>query len=155
MSNLNQDQNSEMLCWHCTKATEALVCNQCGKIQPPMNKDYYALIGVPVSFGVDLVYLEKKYLQLQKQIHPDLFVDKSMRERRYASQQSSMANQAYEVLKDPVQRGHYLLKIMDKDYQENQSSTFRDQEFLMTLMMEQEAIENVPIPPEAAQAPEL
>jgi molecular chaperone HscB len=142
MSSHNQDQNVEVRCWHCERATDTLLCTQCGKIQPPSQKNFFALLGLPASFSLDLGYLENKYLQLQQLIHPDRFVGKSVREKRYASQQSSLVNQAFETLKDPIQRGYYLLKILDKNYREDEKQTYDDQEFLMTLLMEQESIES-------------
>lgn len=138
------------MCWSCHQATDMPQCLACGKIQPPSQNDYFELFTLPASFRIDLDYLEKKYLQLQQQVHPDRFVGQSIREKRYASQQSSLLNQAYEVLKDPIQRGHYLLQIMDKSYQEHADQGFQDQDFLMMLLMEQEVIEGT-IDPEHLQ----
>lgn len=117
-------------------------CQKCGKIQPSSQKDYFALLTVPSSFSLDLDYLEKRYLQSQQVVHPDRLVGKSIREKRYATQQSSLLNQAYEVLKDPIQRGYYLLKMLDKNYREHEGNGSQDPDFLMMLLMEQEAIES-------------
>src|SRR5687767_10792391 len=118
MSSLSRDQDVELMCWGCRAVTDAPLCLNCGKIQPPSQRDYFALLGLPVSFSLDLECLEKKYLQLQQLLHPDRFIGKSTREKRYANQQSSQVNQAYEALKDPIQRGIYLLKMQDRDYGE-------------------------------------
>jgi molecular chaperone HscB len=133
---------SDERCWNCHQAIDALLCSQCGRIQPPTQKDYFTLLGLPVSYSMDLGYLEKKYLQIQQQIHPDRFVGASVREKRYAAQQSSIANQGYEVLKDPIQRGHYLLKLLDGDYREEDNQTYPDLEFLDALLSEQDTIES-------------
>jgi molecular chaperone HscB len=143
MSSLSQDQDTELLCWNCHTVVDAHLCSNCGKIQPASQKNYFALLGLPISFSLDLDFLEKKYLQLQQLIHPDRFVGKSRREKHYATQQSSQLNQAYEALKDPVQRGFYLLKMQDRDYGEHAvGQVSHDPDFLMHLLMERESIES-------------
>jgi molecular chaperone HscB len=58
---------------------------------------------------IDLADLEKKYYQLSRKWHPDLFARKSAEERSHAEESSALLNDAYRTLKDPVRRAEYVL----------------------------------------------
>jgi len=94
-----------------------------------------------MSYELDLKRLEESYLHLQKLTHPDVFVNKPTREKLYANQYASFSNQAYETLKDPLQRGYYLLALLGHDNGDQEGETFTDPDFLMMAMMEQESLE--------------
>lgn len=55
--------------------------------------------------------LEQKFLQLSWKLHPDNFVNLPEREKEISLQRSSMLNDAYRVLRDPVSRVEYLLEL--------------------------------------------
>jgi molecular chaperone HscB len=76
---------------------------------PVSSPDYFELFGLPGNLEVDLADLEKRYYQLSRKWHPDLFARKSAEERALAEESSAILNDAYRTLKDPVRRAEYVL----------------------------------------------
>lgn len=78
-------------------------------------QNYFELLGVPEAFAVDLVLLDRNYLDLQAKWHPDRFADAGPAERLAALQHASLVNDAYTTLKTPLNRAEYLLQINGVD----------------------------------------
>jgi molecular chaperone HscB len=76
---------------------------------PVDSQDYFEFFGLPGKLEIDLVDLEKRYYQLSRKWHPDLFARKSVEERARAEESSAALNDAYRTLKDPVRRAEYVL----------------------------------------------
>jgi molecular chaperone HscB len=53
--------------------------------------------------------LQRRFYDLSRQLHPDRFMRKPERERQYSLDASSVLNDAYRALKDPVKRAQYVL----------------------------------------------
>jgi len=100
-------------CWSCQAPTNGVsFCPACGKIQPlPAGADYFAYFGLPRKLWMGVDGLEQKFLQLSWKLHPDNFVNLPEREKEISLQRSSMLNDAYRVLRDPVSRVEYLLEL--------------------------------------------
>ena len=113
--------------------------------------NYFQLFGFDISFEIDTLKLSELYQALQKTAHPDRFAHASEQEQRVAVQKSAMINDAYQVLKTPLQRAEYLLKVRGTEMPSEQSS-FRDNGFLMRQMDLREMIAEVKFSdePEAA-----
>jgi molecular chaperone HscB len=75
------------------------------------SQDYFALFGLPPRYRCDPQLLDAAYRRLQSEVHPDRFAASSETERRLALQSSARVNEAYRALKDPVDRGQYLLSL--------------------------------------------
>lgn len=75
--------------------------------------NWFDLLGVPISFGIDLGVLTEHYRELQHRVHPDRFVNGSDQERRLAVQYAATINEAFATLKDPLSRAQYLLQHPD------------------------------------------
>ena len=68
--------------------------------------DHFALFGFAPAFALDEKALQQKYLALQREFHPD----RAVPENKLAMlQKSADINEAYRVLKNPVERAEYLL----------------------------------------------
>ena len=68
--------------------------------------DHFSLFGLPRAFALDEKMLQQKYLALQREFHPD----RAAPEQKLAMlQKSADINEAYRVLKNPVERAEYLL----------------------------------------------
>ncbi len=68
--------------------------------------DHFSLFGLARVFALDEKALQQKYLTLQREFHPD----RAAPENKLAMlQKSADINQAYHVLKNPVERAEYLL----------------------------------------------
>lgn len=63
------------------------------------------------SFDLDSERLEQRYKELQRRLHPDRFTIHSELEREYSDQQAALVNQAYDVLKRPLRRAHYIVSL--------------------------------------------
>jgi molecular chaperone HscB len=105
--------NPPLTCWNChERALGTHFCSSCGKLlQLPKGVDYFALFEMPRKLWIDTEGLEKKFLQLSWKLHPDNFVNATERERELSLEQSSQLNDAYRLLRDPVARVEYLLRI--------------------------------------------
>ena len=74
--------------------------------------------------------LNRRYLLLQQEFHPDGYAKKSDAEQRLAVQMAALINQAFETLKSPLHRAQYLLERTGISADE-QSKTTSDGAFLM------------------------
>jgi molecular chaperone HscB len=72
--------------------------------------NYYDFFGVEHRLNLDLKDLEKRFYALSRQYHPDRFTLKSRDEQQYALDATSILNDAYRTLRDPLARAEYLLK---------------------------------------------
>lgn len=106
------------------------------------SKNYFEIFNIPVSFDLDDAQLSVLYRELQKEVHPDKFVNAGEQQSRLAVQVTSLVNQAFDTLKSPVSRAHYLLKLAGLDIDHEQDTTM-DPMFLMEQMELREEIESV------------
>ena len=86
-------------------------CSSCGKVQPPIPVDYFTFFGFPRKLNLDTAQLETEFYALSRRLHPDVFGQAETQERTWSLEQSSMLNDAYRTLKDPIKRTEYLLRI--------------------------------------------
>jgi molecular chaperone HscB len=86
-------------------------CSSCGKVQPPVPVDYFTFFGFPRKLNLDTAALEKEFYALSRKLHPDVFGQADTQERTWSLEQSSMLNDAYRTLKDPIKRTQYLLRL--------------------------------------------
>lgn len=97
-------------CHACGAASAVPVCEACGAVRPAGEAEregYFALFNLPEAYAVDRPALEKAYLTLSRNLHPD---------RHRASpalpairRLAAFANEGYAVLRDGVRRAEYLL----------------------------------------------
>lgn len=73
--------------------------------------DYFELLGIERRLALEEGALQKRFYELSRQWHPDLFARKSEAEREEALEMSSRLNDAYRTLRDPILRATYLLEI--------------------------------------------
>src|SRR5260370_31601281 len=98
-------------CWSWGTMGAVQFCSACGKVQPPVPVDYFTLFGFPRKLNLDAAELEKEFYALSRRLHPDVFGQAGDQERAWRLEQSSMLNDAYRTLKDPIQRTEYLLRL--------------------------------------------
>lgn len=98
-------------CRSCGKESGALFCNSCGKVQPPRETNYFDVFGLPRKLDLDGPDLEKRFYRFSRKLHPDVYARASSEEQQWSLAQTSLLNDAYRTLKDPVERTKYLLKI--------------------------------------------
>ena len=77
---------------------------------PILSKNFFQFFGLEPKLRVDAESLQKRFYELSRQWHPDRFSRKSPAEQAEALEATSILNDGYRTLKDPVKRAEYLLK---------------------------------------------
>jgi len=103
------------------------------------NTDHFSLFELPRVFRIDSGLLDKRYRDVQAQVHPDRFANAGDTERRLSLQWATHVNEAYQTLKTPLQRAQYLLSLVGHDI-EAENNTAMPPEFLMEQMEWREAV---------------
>ena len=83
-----------------------------------MPVDYFTFFGFPRKLDLDTTALEKEFYALSRRLHPDLFAQANADERAFSLEQSSMLNDAYRTLRDPIKRTEYLLGMEGVELEE-------------------------------------
>ncbi|MCX6293446.1 MAG: Fe-S protein assembly co-chaperone HscB [Sphingobacteriales bacterium] len=73
--------------------------------------NYFELFEFEIAAIIDKSLLTKKYLQLQKQYHPDNFSLSDENEQNQSLEMSSLINKAFAVFKDDLKTIGYFLEI--------------------------------------------
>ena len=107
-------------CWNCGQPNESLFCSKCNALQPPPT-DYYALLGLERKLNLSADDLQRRFYELSRQLHPDRFMRQPETERQYSLDASSILNDAYRALRDPVKRAQYVLSQEGFDIGEQRS----------------------------------
>ena len=105
-------------CWSCGTMRAVHFCSACGKVQPAVPVDYFTFFGFPRKLDLDTARLEKEFYALSRRLHPDVFAQAEPTEREWSLEQSSMLNDAYRTLKDPIKRTEYLLRLEGVELEE-------------------------------------
>ena len=98
-------------CWSCGSMRAAHFCEACGKVQPPAPVDYFTFFGLPPKLNVDVSTLEKDFYELSRRLHPDRSAVAGTQEQEWSLEQTSLLNDAYRTLRDPIKRTAYLLHL--------------------------------------------
>lgn len=106
-----------------------------------MSDNYYQLLGLEQDYVIDEQKLKQHYHQLIAKVHPDNFVNESNTQKRLAMQQSSLLNDAYQTLLDPLKRAIYHLSLFDQALDQQQS--VNDPMLLMEQMEMREKMEHI------------
>lgn len=116
---LPQDTHS---CWSCGSMRAAHFCESCGKVQPPAPVDYFTFFGLPPKLNLNVATLEKDFYELSRRLHPDLNAKGGSQEQEWSLEQSSLLNDAYRTLRDPIKRTQYLLRLEGVELEEQSKS---------------------------------
>ena len=72
---------------------------------------FFEFFELPRNLVIDLKDLEKRFYTLSRKWHPDMFARKSEAEKQQSLDATALLNDAYRVLRDPIRRSLYLLKL--------------------------------------------
>jgi molecular chaperone HscB len=110
---INNDQTALVVCAHCgAESADPHLCSECERVQPvPSATDYFSFLGLPRKLMIDEAELERTFYRLSRRLHPDYFMNASTAERQASIDRSSMLNDAYRTLRDPISRTQYLLSL--------------------------------------------
>ncbi|UDG81800.1 Co-chaperone protein HscB [Candidatus Profftia lariciata] len=73
--------------------------------------DYFTLFKLPVCYLINNDLLMLRYQELQRQFHPDRYVNQLEHKCINNIQQSATINNAYYTLKHPLKRAAYILSL--------------------------------------------
>ena len=104
------------------------------------NQNYFEIFGLPVAYDVDLGLLSDRFLELQKEVHPDRFASRTEQEKRLAMQWATLLNSANDTLKSPLKRAIYLLQLEGVELEDNPQLP---PEFLMEQIELREQLEDI------------
>src|SRR5258708_36767643 len=122
MSRVETAPEVSATCWSCGEMRAAHFCTACGKVQPTAPVDYFTFFGLPRKLDLDVVALEKEFYVLSRKLHPDLNARAASKEQAWSLEQSSLLNDAYRTLKDPIRRTQYLLGLEGVELEEQSKS---------------------------------
>ena len=110
-------------------------------VNPSASDNYFRFFGIEQQFKLDLSALDQAYLAIQKEVHPDRHARGSDTEQRLAMQMATLANTAFQTLKNPIQRGLYLCQLHGVDAR-LETNTAMPAAFLMKQMEWRESLED-------------
>lgn len=102
--------------------------------------NHFDLFGLAPAFALEADALERSYREIQSRVHPDRFAHAGDAERRASLQWTTRVNEAYRILKDPVQRAKHLLELHGVDVA-FETNTAMPPEFLIQQMELRESLE--------------
>jgi molecular chaperone HscB len=100
----------------------------------------FQLFQIPELFSQDRAALDTRWKDLQREAHPDKFAAQGAAAQRIAMQWSVRINEAYQRLKDPVQRAAYLCELHGAPINA-ENNTAMPAAFLMQQMELREALD--------------
>jgi len=104
--------------------------------------DRFAVMGLPRSYELDERALEETFRSLSRKLHPDRFARATPRERRFSLEQTTLLNDAYRTLRDPVRRAEQLLALRGVKVagEERGGAAVMPQEFLEQALEDREKL---------------
>jgi len=106
---------------------------------------HFELFGLAPAFAVDAAALDRAYREIQSRVHPDRFAHAGDAERRASMQWTTRVNEAYRVLKSPVQRARHLLELNGVDVA-FETNTQMPADFLMRQLELRETLAQARLP---------
>ena len=101
----------------------------------------FELFDIAPRFAVDRGALDTRWRTLQAEVHPDRFAAQGAAAQRIAMQWAVRVNEAYQRLKDPLQRAAYLCELNGAAI-EAENNTAMPTGFLMQQMEWREALDD-------------
>ena len=103
-------------------------------------QNHFELFGLAPAYALEAEALEKRYREIQAEVHPDRFAHAGDAERRASLQWTTRVNEAYRTLRDPVQRGRHFLELHGVDVA-FETNTQMPTDFLMRQLELREELE--------------
>lgn len=112
--------------------------------------DYFEFYDIPLSFQPDQALVKKKFYALSKAFHPDFHITASEEKQQEILDLSTLNNKAFQTLSNPDQLLPYILQL--KGVLTEGEKYALPQDFLMEMMQVNEAIMELEMEEDAAQA---
>ena len=105
-----------------------------------MTRNHFELFDLAPRYALDAELLEQSYKELQSLVHPDRYAQAAQAEQRASMQWTTRVNDAYRILKDPVQRAKHILELHGVDVA-FETNTQMPTDFLMQQLETREQLE--------------
>ncbi len=115
--------------------------------------NYFEFYDLPISFNPDQQLVKQKFYELSKKYHPDFHINSDADKQEEILERSTFNNKAFQVLKDPQRRLHYILTL--KGLLVEGENYVLPQSFLMEMMDVNEALMELEFDPDAAKSATL
>lgn len=99
-------------------------------------KNFFEIFSLPTKFSLDHEALEEKYLEFQKQFHPDNASTADI-------ERSIAVNDAYKILINPIRRASHILQLNDIDLEDDSKAPKADQATLLEILELQEQVSEI------------
>jgi molecular chaperone HscB len=107
--------------------------------------NYFELYDLPISFNPDQGIVKQKFYALSKKYHPDFYINEDQQRQNEVLELSTLNNKAFQILKDPQKRLHYILQL--KNQLTEEENYVLPQTFLMEMMDVNEALMDLEFEP--------
>ena len=84
--------------------------------------DYFSVFSLPRKLNLDVAALQREFYAKSRRLHPDNFATASAKQQQWSLEQTSLLNDAFRTLKDPIERTKYLLEIEGVRLEEQSSN---------------------------------
>jgi molecular chaperone HscB len=91
-------------------------------VQASASQDYFSVFGLRRKLNIDTAALQREFYAKSRQLHPDNFATASPEQQQWSLEQTSLSNDAFRTLKDPIDRTKYLLELEGVKLEEQSSS---------------------------------
>ena len=105
--------------------------------------NFFKVFGLPLCWQIDLKVLKEKHRSLQKDFHPDLFVNSSEVEKQRSVEKASVINEGFRVLCSPLSRAQHLLELHGCNAND-ENAISSDTSFLMKQLEYRELLAKIP-----------
>ena len=120
-----EQQSVKTACWSCGSEMSSgrPFCDTCGKVQAPVSSmTYFDVFGLPRKLALDLSALERAFYKLSRKLHPDVYAQACAKEQQWSLEQTSLLNDAYRTLKNPISRTEYLLRLEGVEMEQDKAA---------------------------------
>lgn len=111
--------------------------------------NYFEFYDLPISFNPDQGIVKQKFYALSKKYHPDFYINEDQAKQDEVLELSTLNNKAFQILKDPQKRLHYILTLKNQLNEEENYAL--PQSFLMEMMDVNEALMDLEFEPDASK----
>jgi molecular chaperone HscB len=101
--------------------------------------DPFATLGIERTFEINLAAVEKTHRELSRTLHPDRHAAGGASERRYALSKAVEVNEAWRIVRDPIQRAEALFALLGIKVGETHEPK-PSADFLMDMMEQRELL---------------
>lgn len=122
---ITEQQSVKTACWSCgfALAFAKPFCDACGKVQAPIpGVTYFEIFQLPRKLALDTSALERTFYKLSRKLHPDVYAQAVEQEQQWSLEQTSLLNDAYRALRNPVTRTEYLLRLEGVEIEQDRSA---------------------------------